>query len=55
MPLSCGRDLKPRVFQCLDQEAAHVVVVFGEEDLVHGGQSSLPAWRIVALTKPDRG
>jgi uncharacterized protein (UPF0218 family) len=37
-----GRDLKTGVFQRLDQEPAHVVVVFGEEDLVHGFWSSNP-------------
>jgi hypothetical protein len=50
-----GRDLKTGVFQRLDQEAAHVVVVFGEEDFVHGGWSSNPNKRINPFTKPDRG
>jgi hypothetical protein len=47
------RDLKTGVFQRLDQEAAHVVVVFGEEDLVHGGvvESELED---SPSTKPDR-
>jgi hypothetical protein len=50
-----GGDLKTGIFQRLDQKAAHVVVVFGEEDLMHGGWSSNPNKRINPLTKPDRG
>jgi hypothetical protein len=32
------RDLEAGIFERLDQEAAHIVVIFGEENLVHGGQ-----------------
>ena len=48
--------MKTGVFQRLDQEAAHVVVVLGEEDFMHGGWSSNPhSEHRSALTKPDRG
>jgi hypothetical protein len=39
-----GRDLKTGIFQRLDQEPAHVVVVFGKEDLVHGEKTN-PGFR----------
>ena len=44
MPLSKAMTSKAGVLQRLDQEAAHVVVVFGEEDLVHGGPSGRGHW-----------
>ncbi|MGY3470756.1 hypothetical protein ACVW0I_007627 [Bradyrhizobium sp. LM6.11] len=37
-----GRDLKTGVFQRLDQETAHVVVVFGEQDFWHGWNVESP-------------
>ncbi|MEY9461086.1 hypothetical protein ABH973_001499 [Bradyrhizobium ottawaense] len=37
-----GRDLKTGVFQRLDQETAHVVVVFSEQDFWHGRKRRIP-------------
>ena len=49
-----GRDLKTGVFQRLDQKTAHIVVIFGKEDFMHGGRSSNPVRKSSPLTKPDR-
>jgi hypothetical protein len=50
-----GRDLKTGVFQRLDQETAHVVVVFGEQDFGHGRKRQIPRGYQQRLLSPTEG
>jgi hypothetical protein len=50
------RYVKTGVFQRLDQEAAHIVVVFGEEDFMHDAKAvESRLERINPNTKPAEG